>query len=202
MIIQPKNPVQSVQIRGVEAKLIGNAEILGQLLLGLFCSRQTPGELILKAFDLAKELRNKNIPVIGGFHSSIEMEMLSILMRGTQPIVICLARELECYRLPKEYRGPIHEGRLVLVSPFSGSKYLRITQETALVRNRLIGKLSSTILLIHAEPGGNIAQLYQEWIAENRVVFALDEKANQSLFETGVKRWKGTGLESQREETK
>ena len=178
-----------VNANGNPLYVLGNPDLLQERLVGIFCSQKCPGELILKAFDLARELREKQVAVIGGFHSPVEKEMLPILMRGTQPIVICLARELETYRIPAEYKSALNEGRLLLVSPFSGKGFTRITHETATLRNRLIGSLSTSILLIHAQPGGNIEKLCQEWFSNNREIFALPSQANQHLFEAGVKVW-------------
>jgi len=178
-----------VDVNGNSLYVLGNPDLLQERLVGIFCSQKCPGELILKAFDLAKELREKQVPVTGGFHASVEKEMLPVLMRGSQPVVICLARSLESYRIPIEYRSGLDEGRLLLVSPFSGKGYTRITKETAALRNRLIGNLSSSILIIYAQPGGGVERLCQEWLSNNRKVFALLSQANQYLFQAGVKAW-------------
>ena len=66
---------------------LGNFDILQQKPLGLFCSVKCPGNLILKTYDLARELRDKGVPVISGFHSPMEKECLSLLLRGKQPII-------------------------------------------------------------------------------------------------------------------
>ena len=72
---------------------LGNLDLLRLPLTALFCSRKCPGDAILKAYDLAQELREKEIPVIGGFHTPVEKDMLEILLRGKGPVVICPARE-------------------------------------------------------------------------------------------------------------
>jgi len=46
----------------------------------------------LKAYDLARELREKKTPVISGFHTPVEKDMLEILLKGKGPNVICPAR--------------------------------------------------------------------------------------------------------------
>ena len=181
--------IAQVELNGNFLNVLGNPDLLQGRLVGIFCSQKCPGELILKAFDLARELREKQVAVIGGFHSPVEKEMLPILMRGTQPIVICLARDLESYRIPAEYKSALNVGRLLLVSPFSGKGFARITQESATLRNRLIGSLSTSILLVHAQPGGNIEKFCQEWLSNNREVFALSGQGNQHLFDAGVKMW-------------
>jgi predicted Rossmann fold nucleotide-binding protein DprA/Smf involved in DNA uptake len=97
---------------------IGNLAILHTKPLVLICSVKCPGNLILQTYDVAKDLRATAIPVIGGFHSPMEYECLRILLRGPQPIIICPARSLNGMRLPKEYKKPLDQGRLLLLSPF------------------------------------------------------------------------------------
>ena len=79
---------------------IGNTEILAVHKLGLFCSVRCPGDAILAAYDTARKLRDKGVTVVSGFHSPVEKECLRILLRGNQPIIICLARAVEKIRLP------------------------------------------------------------------------------------------------------
>ncbi|OKH20196.1 hypothetical protein NIES593_19535 [Hydrococcus rivularis NIES-593] len=73
---------------------IGNLEFLTQNTIALFCSKQCPGDLILKTYDLAQSLRDQAIPVMSGFHTPIEQDCLKILLSGTQPIIHCPARSL------------------------------------------------------------------------------------------------------------
>ncbi len=63
-------------------------------LLALFCSRRCPGPLVVRAYDLAVALRDGGVPTVGGFHTSLEQEMLAFLPRGTQPVVACPARDV------------------------------------------------------------------------------------------------------------
>lgn len=53
--------------------------------LALVCSVKCPGDLILKTYDLAQQLREAEVTIIGGFHSLMERECLTILLRGNQP---------------------------------------------------------------------------------------------------------------------
>jgi hypothetical protein len=99
---------------------IGNIDILGTWLLGFFCSTKCPGNVIVHTYDLARALRDASVPVIGGFHSPMERECLDLLLRGTQPIVICPARGIERMRLPATWHTPLSEARLRVISPFAG----------------------------------------------------------------------------------
>src|SRR5262245_40127064 len=96
----------------------GPLGLLQNRMLGLVCSMRCPGEVILRAYDLARSLREAGIPVIGGFHSPMERECFEILSRGSQPIVICPARSLQSMRVPASWRVPLEQNRLLVISPF------------------------------------------------------------------------------------
>src|SRR5436309_2699822 len=85
----------------------GNLDLLQGRMLGLFCSRESPGDIILRTYDLVRALRDAGIPIIGGFHSPMEKECLSLLIRGTEPFLICPARSLEGMRLPSAWKKPL-----------------------------------------------------------------------------------------------
>ena len=75
---------------------IGNQSILDDAdLTALFCSSRCPGDVILKMYDLARAMRDPDVPVIGGFQSPMERECLRLLLRGDQPVVVCPARGIE-----------------------------------------------------------------------------------------------------------
>ena len=101
-----------------ESPFWGNLDILKEKKAAFFCSSKCPGDLIIKTYDLAKKWRNEGITVIGGFHSPMEQECLSILLRGRQPVIVCPARSIETMRLKAEYRTPLAESRLLFLSAF------------------------------------------------------------------------------------
>ena len=74
---------------------IGDPGILAEQKVAVFCSVRCPGNAILKAYDAARKLRDEGVTVVSGFHSPVEKECLRILLRGKQPVVICLARAME-----------------------------------------------------------------------------------------------------------
>jgi predicted Rossmann fold nucleotide-binding protein DprA/Smf involved in DNA uptake len=146
--------------RDVPSRLwaIGSPEILGEKKVGLFCSVRCPGDAILGAYDSARKLRDESVTVVSGFHSPVEKECLRILLRGKQPIIVCLARALEKIRLPADWRGAVEAGRLLLVSPFE-KRPRRPTTESAQRRNEIVAALSDEALIIHAESGGSIERI-------------------------------------------
>jgi predicted Rossmann fold nucleotide-binding protein DprA/Smf involved in DNA uptake len=165
---------------------LGNLDILKQKPLALFCSVKCPGNLILQTYDLAQHLRQACVPVIGGFHSPMERECLTILLRGTQPVIVCPARSLQGMRVQAEYRQPLETGRLLFVSPFDG-KDRRVTEETALFRNRFVGALADAIFVAHAEPHSKTEQFCHEIAKWRKPLYTLDAKANENLLAMGAK---------------
>lgn len=137
---------------------IGSPEILVEKKVGLFCSIRCPGEAILGAYDAARKLRDEGVTVVSGFHSPVEKECLRILLRGKQPIIICLARALGRIRFPAEWRPALQNDRLLLLSPFE-KRPRRPDMESARRRNELVAALSDEVLIVHATPDGHIAQL-------------------------------------------
>jgi predicted Rossmann fold nucleotide-binding protein DprA/Smf involved in DNA uptake len=164
---------------------IGNLDLLTGKKLGLFCSRKCPGELILKSYDLMQTIRDAGITVISGFHAPMDKECLRILLRGKQPIILCPARSIEGMRIRDEYRKPIEQGRMLILSPFP-AKDRRISAERAELRNQFVAALADAILFIHAAPGSKTEQLCREVTAQGKRIFTIDSENNRNLVAIGV----------------
>lgn len=154
--------------------------------MALFCSVKCPGDLILKTYDLARSLRDNGITVIGGFHSPMEKECLTLLLRGEQPVIVCLARGLANPRLPAAWKKAIADGRLLVVSPFAG-ECRRVTAATAERRNRCVMSIASRIIVTYAHPGGRLEQLCREAQHAGKVVWTFGDPANAHLLQLGLK---------------
>lgn len=162
-----------------------DASVLKLDLLALACSERCPGNLILHTYDLALALRDANVPVVSGFHSTMEQECLRLLLRGRQPVVICPARSIHRMRIPREWREPIESGRLLVVSPFD-ERYRRPTARLAEERNRFVASLASRVFVAHASPGGKTEALVAELLAQGRRVLTFDDPENRSLLDMGA----------------
>jgi predicted Rossmann fold nucleotide-binding protein DprA/Smf involved in DNA uptake len=191
-IMESTSPHFPAALQNSELKLsyplisaIGNLKILGTRLLGFFCATRCPGNVIVHAYDLARAMRDSGIPVIGGFHSPMEKECLDVLLRGTQPLVICPARGIERMRLPAIWRTSLAEGRLLILSPFP-AHHRRPTTALAEQRNRFAATLADTIFVAHAGAGSRIERLCSDVIAQSKPVSTLDLPENAHLIRLGV----------------
>lgn len=165
---------------------LGNLDLLAQKTLALFCSVKCPGKLILDTYDLAGRLRSAGVTVISGFHSPMERECLVQLLRGTQPVVICPARDMKGMRIPAEHREALEKGRLLFLSPFIGNQR-RSTAEMAVYRNRFVAALAERVFVAYAEPGGKTEQFCREVIGWGKPLYTLDSEANANLRAMGAR---------------
>lgn len=164
---------------------LGNLDLLSCDLLAVFCSVKAPGSIILQAHDLAQELKSAAFPIISGFHSPVEREMLRVLLCGKQPVVICPARNIGS-RIRAEHKQALEEGRLVFLSPFN-EKQRRATAEMAQYRNRLIAALATSVFVAYATPSGHTERLCQEIIARGKPLYTLNNPANENLIALGAR---------------
>jgi hypothetical protein len=165
---------------------IGDQTILERPLLAFFVCTCCPGDVILRVYDVARQLRDAQVPVIGGFHTPMEKECLDLLLRGEQPVVICPARSLHKMRVPAAWRAAIAGSRLLIVSKFP-ERQKRITAELSAQRNRLVADLAADIFVAHAAPGSKTEVFCRDLVAAGRRIFTLDLPANVAIVSLGAK---------------
>jgi predicted Rossmann fold nucleotide-binding protein DprA/Smf involved in DNA uptake len=163
----------------------GNVAILDNRLLALFCSARCPGDLILRTYDLAGKLRESGTTVVGGFHSPMERECLDLLLRGTQPVIICPARGIDRMRLPRDWMTAIDQGRLLLLSPFSEA-IRRPTIETAAQRNDFVAAIADAVFVAHASPGSKTEAFCRRLHLLGKPLFTLPGPENSALLALGA----------------
>jgi len=163
----------------------GNVAILENKLLALFCSARCPGDLILKTYDLARKVRESSTTVVGGFHSPMERECLDLLLRGTQPVVICPARGIERMRLPRHWMTAIDQGRMLILSPFAGT-VRRPTIRTAAQRNDFVAAIADAVFVAHASPASKIEAFCRRLHLLGKPLFTLPGPENSSLLALGA----------------
>lgn len=166
--------------------IAGDREILKDRKTGLLCSRSCPGDLILRAYDVASDLRDSGKTVVSGFHSGMEEECFRILLRGEQPIIICPARSIENMRVKPDWREPLAEGRLLVLSPF-GRKHRRVTAPLAERRNELVAALADRVFVPYAEPGGKTEALCRRIVSWNTPLLTFDAGHNDNLLSMGAR---------------
>jgi hypothetical protein len=125
------------------------------------------------------------MPIISGFHSPVEKEVLTNLLRGDQPIVICPARSIHNMRIPKEWNLALESGQLLILSPFNVSQG-RVTAKTAIQRNHFVAVLVQKVFVAYAEPGGKTEQFCKQVLAWGTPILTFDTKDNLNLLDLGA----------------
>ncbi len=141
--------------------LLGQPALLSLPKTALFCSAHCPGSAILRAYDQAASWRDTRRCVISGFHSPVEQECLRILLRGSSPVILCPARSLP-KRVPPEWRMPLAEGRMLIVSIFPPDQS-RITVELAERCNEFAAALADELWFAHIADGGKMQKLAERF---------------------------------------
>lgn len=139
---------------------LGNIELLNQPKTAFLCSRQIPATIVLKCYDWAIQQRQSNNCIISGFHSQIEKDVFHYLLKGSQPIIVALARGLK-ENLEPQLLKALGNGRLLIISPFE-AKIKRVTLKTAEIRNKLMIEIADSVTVGFLNEFGSLDKLLKE----------------------------------------
>jgi len=142
--------------------------------------------LIVKTYDIAQVLRDAGMTVISGFHSLMERECLTILLRGTQPAIICPARSISNMRINKEYKKPLKDGLLLFLSPFDENQG-RISAKTSHYRNLFVAAMSPAIFVVHAGPASKTEELCRKILSWQKPIYTFESDYNKNLIKMGAR---------------
>ena len=123
---------------------LGNQKLLQLKKTAFLASSSISSATVLQVYDWATELRNRGECVVSGFSSKLEQDVLHFLLKGSQPIIIVLARRM--YKvIPDELKEPLAQNRLLIISV---STSIRQSKVTAMVRNRYVCEMADRILFV------------------------------------------------------
>ena len=114
-----------------------------------------------------------------------KMQFLDLLLRGSARVVVCPARSIENMRIHREWRTPISDGRLLILSSFGRSQY-RATAALAAQRNALVAALATEVVIPYAAPGGKTESLARRHAGAGKSILTLDSPANANLIAIGA----------------
>ena len=136
----------------LKSMMLGNEALLNCEKIGFLASRRVPPEAVMRSLDWATRMRDEGVCVMSGFQSPLEKEVLNILLKGTSPLILVLARRMWDERhIPTLFRKPLAEGRLLVVSPVSQS-IRRVDAHSAAQRNRYIFDHADSLFLGAFDP--------------------------------------------------
>jgi predicted Rossmann fold nucleotide-binding protein DprA/Smf involved in DNA uptake len=145
---------------------LGNQNLITLPKTAFLCSRRYPAAVVLKAYDWAGEQKKTGRCVISGFHSDIEKDVLHFLLKGSQPVIMVLARSMN-KTWDDAVSKALSEERLLIISPFD-ENIKRGTEGTAAQRNRLMAQMADEVMIAHSSPGGKLEKLAEELKQEGK----------------------------------
>jgi hypothetical protein len=98
----------------------GNRALLDLPRVAFLCSRRCPAFVVTKSYDWAIEKRTTGVRVVSGNHSQVEKGVLHYLLKGSQPIIVALARGLK-KRVEPDLSQVLAKNRLLIITPFDSS---------------------------------------------------------------------------------
>lgn len=125
---------------------LGNTSLLHLPKTAFLASSTIPVEMVLRCYDWAVKMRDEGRCVISGFSSRLEKDVWNLLVTGTQPIILVLARKMY-RRIPPELQPLLYAGRLLIIITSSSP---RQSKATAFARNKYICEQADDILLVGA----------------------------------------------------
>ena len=122
----------------MKVEYLGNQELLKLRKTAFLASSTISSETVLQVYDWATEMRS----VVSGFSSKLEQDVLHFLLKGSQPIIIVLARKM--YKvIPDELKEPLAQNRLLIISV---STAIRQSKMTAMTRNRYVCEMADNLV--------------------------------------------------------
>ena len=157
--IQPRNNAFERSYGIMVITTHGNVALWKRVKIGFLASRRVPPEAVMRCLDWATRMRDEGVCVMSGFQSPLEKEVLNILLKGTSPLILVLARRMWDERhIPALFRKPLAEGRLLVVSPVSQT-IRRVDARSAAQRNRYILDHADSLFLGALDPDGSLTDL-------------------------------------------
>lgn len=147
----------------MEIQYLGNKELLKLHKTAFLAASTIPPEMVLKCYDWAVRMAKEEQCVISGFSSHLEREVLHFLMKGKQPIILVLARQLY-HNMPLELQRLLDDKRLLIISV---SKAVRQSKVTALARNKYICEVADRIFFVGVTEKSSLYQLYNQFASKN-----------------------------------
>jgi len=128
----------------LKVEYLGNRELLKLKKTAFLASSTISSETVLRCYDWATEMRNRGECVVSGFSSKLEQDVLHFLLKGSQPIIVVLARRM--YRnIPDGLKEPLAQNRLLIISV---SNAVRQSKVTAMTRNKYVCEMADNICFV------------------------------------------------------
>lgn len=144
----------------MKPQYLGNMDLLTLRKMGFLASRKVNLTSVIPTINWAnKASHDPNVAIISGFQSTLEREVLDIILKGTCGIIYVLNRRL--YRqIPLNLRPAFDSNRILFIS-LTSEKTTRPSAVNAALRNRYITDIADTLVFTSVDEASSLHQLTQ-----------------------------------------
>lgn len=151
--------------------------------IAFLCSSHTASSAIIASLDWAATVARGSSPVASTFHSKLEVAVLDVLLRGTCPIILVLARQP--YKvLPDKIKEAAASDRLEILSVSDSS---RISKESALQANQFICEHAQALTFGFLSQESSLYPLYLQAALSGKHIDILASSQVFPIFQTNKK---------------
>lgn len=173
--------------------LLGNQKLLQKKKMGVFISRTIPLNIVVPAEEFLLSLSAFSYVFMSGWHSSFERRILKKLLLAGKESIFFTSKGIKNQSLYNYFTKPINEERLLVVSLLL--EKTKVTLHNSIIRNEMIADIAEHNLFIFINRGGNLENLFDRLLNQNKVPLIFNHSANSAFLTKG----KPIGLENFKE---
>ena len=161
-----------------ELKHLGNKDLLKLPKTAFLASNTISSEIVLRCYDWATEMRRQGRCVVSGFSSKLERDVLHFLLKGEQPVIMVLARQM--YKVvPADLKEVLEQNRLLIIST---SNAARQSRATASARNRYVCEMAEQVVLVGTDASLGLRSLAEAFRAKTCELVRSHEDAENEVL--------------------
>jgi len=162
---------------------LGNEKLLQKKKIGVFISRTIPLNIVVPVEEFLLSLSELLYVFISGWHSSFEKRILKKLLLAGKESIFFSSKGIKNQSLYNYLTKPINEERLLM-----GSLLLekaKVTLHNSIIRNEMIADIAEHNLFIFINRDGNLENLFDRLLSQNKVPLIFKHSANSAFLAKG-----------------
>ena len=142
----------------MESHYLRNMDLLTLCKVGFLASRKVVPSSVIPTLNWANKAScNPNIAIISGFQSTLEREVLDIILKGACGIIYVLNRSIY-HQIPLNLHPAFDSNRILFIS-LTSEKTTRPSTANAIIRNHYITDIADTLIFASVNKSSSLYQL-------------------------------------------
>jgi hypothetical protein len=163
--------------------LSGNKEILHKKKISIFVSQTIPLNIIVPAEQFLLAFSELPYVFISGWHSPFERRILKKLLSADKEVIYFTSKGIKNQKRYKYLAKTTDNKRLLFASLLEEEP--EVTLHNSMARNEIIGNIADYNLFIFINRGGNLEELFNSLLNQNKVPLIFNHSANSSFLPRG-----------------